>query len=168
VPISDFLARAKAGASFAGDDDDAVEVMEQDPDVLAPDPTPLRASGGRKAKAAAPAATLKARKAIKDNLIVMMGLPAGMVAFRDPVCGGAIGGQAEAIADALVPIISRNPAMLRWFTEGQGVMDWITLMTAVWPVVKTIHSHHFGAGREGQDDDGPDDYSQYPAPRMAA
>lgn len=166
MAISDFLDRARSAAGFAPDEDpEGLETEPLETDILPPDPVPIRAK--RQTRVPPPTPTAKIKKQVKDSLLVMMGFPAGMISFRDPVCGGALGSQSEAIADALVPIICRNPSMLRWFTEGQGMMDWITLMTAVWPVMKTVWDHHTGRVDEGDGDD-DDDWQQYPAPRMAA
>lgn len=171
MAISEFLAKAREQAGFATAAEEPEDEIA-DPDVLGPDPAPVRASsrGRRESRTPAAATTAKIRKQVKDSLTVMMGLPAGMISMRDPVCGGALGGQSEAIADALVPIICRNPGMLRWFTEGQGMMDWITLVTAVWPVARTVWDHHSGggAGEGWTEDDGADWDERYAAPRMAA
>ncbi len=125
------------------------DVELPDEPVIQPDPKPAHRTRRGRTKAAPMAApTSKADKAaleqkIRDNLSMMIGMPAATWAMRDPHCGGTLFAQSDAIIDALVPIIMRNPSMLKWFTSaGGGFMDYLTLATAIWPVGKTVYSHH--------------------------
>lgn len=165
------LNRIKSGGNSELDSDTESEInsdgMEPE-DVLAPDPRPVRGrtSGAPKK---APRPTKAVQQEVHDALKMMMTIPAGMVSFRDPICGGAVLDHADKIAASLVPIICRNPRMLAWFTTGSGYMDILGVMMAFWPVVTTVYGHHVShsIGHEDSHED-QTDYSQYAAPAFAA
>lgn len=149
--------------------DDARELLdEEEPDdVLPADPKP----GRRKSRVRLPAGTVKAtaaeKRQVKDALALVVKVPAGIVAMRDPICGGALKDQADDIIKAAVPIICRNPTMLAWFTAANAPwLDIVGLMMAFGPVVSTVYSHHVSHTLGGEES-GPDvDLSAYAAPRF--
>lgn len=149
-------------------EDDIPEVPDDisglDSDVLPPDPPAARRTAKSPRKTAAKP-TRAVQNQVADALTMMITLPAGVLAFRDPVCGSAILDQADEVVAKLVPIVCRNPAMLRWFTEGAGYMDFFALATAVFPIARTIWSHHVThtIGME-EDQDSGEDFNRYVAP----
>jgi hypothetical protein len=167
------------GAREAAPDDDA-EHADTLPDVvddtLPEDPKPTRRARARSTnnRGSQPSnrVTAAQRKAVHDALEMMIVLPAGIAELRDPYCGAALSAQADAIVDRLTPIVCRNAAMLAWFTEGAGYLDWLGLATAIWPVLTTVWAHHV-THSIGQEGDGHgeraavDDFSQYSAPAFS-
>ena len=140
------------------------DLSSLDEDILPPDPPAARRTAKTPRKPAAKP-TKAVQSQVADALTMMITLPAGVLAFRDPICGGAVLDQADEVVAKLVPIVCRNPAMLRWFTEGAGYMDFFALATAVFPIARTIWSHHvthtIGMGEE---EDGDQDFNRYVAP----
>lgn len=153
---------------------DDLSSLEQDTDLLERDGPAARVTVAKEAaatsvrkrrrlgggpKAAPEKLTAANKRKVKDILVMMITLPGGALAMRDPVCGGALVRQADPIADALVPIIARNPAMLRWFLEGGGWMDYMALLMALQPVGAAVWGHHVtGSQRvmtaDGEGEDG--------------
>lgn len=148
--------------------DDVSEL--DDADELPEDPKPSRK---KKAPFSLPSsapgrATPTERRQVKDALSLLIKAPAGVISMRDPYCGGALGDQADAIVKAMVPIVCRNPAMLRWFTSANAPwLDILALITAFAPVVTTIYGHHVKhtIGGEEAAHGGPD-LSAYIAPSV--
>lgn len=174
MAISDLLKSAREADATAQESDDAAQDAG---DELPQDARPARSRArGRSASGASqPPARVTAaqRRAVHDALEMMITLPAGVAALRDPVCGGALVEQADAIVEKLTPIVCRNAGMLAWFTEGAGYLDWLGLATALWPVGRTFWAHHVTHSIGGEEDGhgaGADvaDFSQYTAPAFVA
>ena len=147
---------------------DDLSGLDEEGDLLQPDPPPARRTAKAPRKAA-PRPTKAVQSQVADALTMMITLPAGIMAFRDPFCSAAVLENADNIVAKLVPIVCRNPAMLRWFTEGAGYMDFFALATAVAPVARTIWAHHVthSIGEEETDGD-TEDYSHYTAPGFSS
>jgi hypothetical protein len=114
-------------------------------DLLEPDPKPSREARGRKMRPSttpAKKATAQEKRQIRDALSMMMLTLGGGMAFRDPVCGGAITEHADNIAEKAVPLIARNPAWVEWFCGSTGFLDILGLLIALRPVGATVWSHH--------------------------
>ena len=143
---------------------DDLSSLDEEGDLLPPDPPAARRTAKAPRKTA-PKPTRAVQNQVADALTMMITLPAGVLALRDPVCGSAILDQADEVVAKLVPIVCRNPAMLRWFTEGAGYMDFFALATAVFPIAKTIWSHHVThtIGMD-EEEDGGEDFNRYVAP----
>lgn len=141
-------------------------------DELPADPKPSRVSAKPdskpvKKRAASPARVTKAKKEeIRDFLVLMITMPAATLSMKDPHCAGAFLDNADRIADALVPLICRNPAMLAWFTTGTGMFDYFILLQALQPVATTIWQHHVTKSIDHDHDHGEEnyDYSGFTAP----
>ena len=86
--------------------------------------------------------TLAVKKDIRAKLAFMLGLPAGMWAMSDPICGGAFAADVPGLADALVEIICDSPDLVTWFTSGGNYMKWLTAVTAVQGTGVAIWQHH--------------------------
>lgn len=134
-----------------------------DDDLLKPDPKPVRKKAVR--VRSVPSKTTAAQKRqIKDNLIMILAPTTGLAAMKDPHCGAMAFKQHEAIADAMVPIICRNPAMLRWFTgNNSALLDYLALASALWPVASTVYQHHIKKSVGEHDGGGGIDLSAYSA-----
>ena len=91
------------------------------------------------------------KKEVRDEIEAFIALMNVPVALRDPVCGGAVMQQREAIADALAEIAMRNPAVLKFLRSGGDIMVYMKLVTALSPVVMTVYQHHF-AGHEQEEE----------------
>lgn len=136
--------------------DDASE-LDADDD-LPEDPKPSRKAPKFSLPSSTPGkATPSEKRQVKDALSLLIKAPAGMISMRDPYCGGALAEQADPIVKALVPIICRNPAMLRWFTAANAPwLDILGLVTAFAPVVTTFYGHHVKHTIGGEAPSGPD------------
>lgn len=174
MAIGDLLRGAQSAP--AGDDPErADQAPDTVDDALPEDPKPTRRRArSSSSRVSQPSArvTVAQRKAVHDALEMMIVLPAGIAELRDPYCGAALSAQADAIVERLTPIVCRNAAMLAWFTEGAGYLDWLGLATAIWPVVTTVWAHHVthSIGQEGDEHGehaGVDDFSQYAAPAFS-
>lgn len=168
MEFDNLISKLKGNVREVSDDlpeipDDA-SALDADGDLLPPDPPAARRTAKTARKPAAKP-TRAVQTQVADALTMMITLPAGVLAFRDPLCGGAILEQADAVVAKLVPIVCRNPAMLRWFTEGAGYMDFFALATALFPIARTIWAHHVThtIGME-EEADGAEDYNRYTAP----
>lgn len=183
MPIQDFLNGVKDRVSVVEPEPepaDALPAEEPDPfdaivaemgDPVAEDPKPGRRSSGRtRAASAAAKVTAAQKRAVSDALEMMITLPAGVVALKDPVCGGAVLEHCDNIVKKLTPIVCRNPAMVEWFTTGAGYLDWFGLATALSPVVMTVWSHHVTGPRDQEGAHGhpagEPDFSHYTAPSL--
>lgn len=189
MPIQDIIQKLKVNEESRAADSDAAEgvvldsadavVFEGFADV-APDPKPARRSQKPPKREPAQKAPAAVRREVRDSLTMMITMPAGIWAFRDPHCGGALLEHADNIAARLTPIVCRNPALLAWFTESSSYMDWFALFTALAPVAKAVWDHHVIGPRprgEVADDAGAEysaaaqspapDFSQFAAPAFS-
>lgn len=131
-------------------------------DLLAPDPKPARRTA--KVPRAVGKASAAQKRQVRDALLLVLTPTTGLLAMRDAHCGGAAFAQREAIVDAMVPIICRNPAMLRWFTAVNAPwMDYLALFTALQPVGAAIWQHHIKKDVTVMDGGEGLDYSAYTA-----
>ena len=153
--LLDRLGGSDADELDVGVPDDLSE-LDDPGDRLTPDLKPKRS----KSKISAPAASVRGKasavqkRAVHDALTLVLTLPAGAWAMRDPHCGGIAMAQREATINALVPIICRNPTMLQWFTAGDGGwMDWAALIVALQPIASATWSHHVRKIDPDADDD---------------
>ena len=167
MAIEGLLSKIKSGINSDMDSDTESEMnseVQDGEDVLAPDPRPVRGKASAPPKKA-PRPTKAVQQEVRDALVMMMTIPAGLLSFRDPICGGAMLEHADRIAESLVPIICRNPRMLAWFTTGSGYMDILGVMMAFWPLISTVFSHHVSHSIGHEDEhEGEMDFSQYAAP----
>lgn len=181
MAIQDFLSGVRDRASVTEEEPDVSEPAEPDPfeSIVATfgesapeeDPKPSRRSSGKRSGSSAGAkATAAQKRAVADALEMMITLPAGMVAMRDPVCGGAALEHCDNIVKKLTPIVCRNPAMVEWFTTGAGYLDWFGLASALGPLVMTVWSHHVTRPQEQEGTHahpaGEPDFSHYTAPSL--
>lgn len=146
--------------------DDASGLMEDvESDILEPDPKPVRKGAAKRRPAAPGKITAGQKRQLKDSLELMISLPAGAWAMRDPHCGVALLDSSEEIAARLVPLVMRSPTALQWFLgEGAGFMDWIGLAMALRPVVTTVWGHHVSKSVGLEEGEQGGDYSQFTAP----
>lgn len=124
---------------------DDLSELDDAPDRLTPDPKPKRGKATKltAVRSAGTKVSVAQKRAVHDALTLVLTLPAGAWAMRDPHCGGIAMAQREATINALVPIICRNPTMLAWFTAGDGGwMDWAALIVALQPLASATWSHH--------------------------
>lgn len=180
MAIQDFLSGVKDRAAVTEEEPDPTPA-EPDPfdsivadfgeSVPTEDPKPARRSGGKqRAASSAAKATAAQKRAVADALEMMITLPAGMVAMRDPVCGGAALEHCDNIVKKLTPIVCRNPAMVEWFTTGAGYLDWFGLASALAPLFMTVWSHHVTRPQDQESAHahpaGEPDFSHYTAPSL--
>lgn len=173
MAITDLLERLSGGSSVEPDEldteipDDASELDAEPDDLLPPDPPPVRKSKMRSAPAPSPKTTAGQRKTVKDAWSVLLGAPAGLIAIKDPICGGAAVDQVDALAAALTKVTCRNPAMLAWFVgDAAPWMDWLAVVMAVRPIVSTVWGHHVSHSLGQEDETDDTDYSLYTAPQF--
>lgn len=173
MEIDNLISKLKGNVREVSDEmpevPDDLSGLDEEGDVLPPDPPAARRTS-KPARKAPPKPTKAVQTQVADALTMMITLPAGIMAFRDPICSDAVLEHADNIVAKLVPIVCRNPAMLRWFTEGAGYMDFFALATAVAPVARTIWAHHVAHSIEGEDqeDGGEQDYNRYVAPGFSS
>lgn len=153
------------------DDDDLPEIPDDAADLdddLPEDPRPSR----KRPRFSMPTggdgkATPAEKRQVKDALSLIIKGPAGLWSMRDPHCGGALAQQADAIIKSLVPIICRNPAMLRWFTGTNAPwLDILGLLTAFGPFVGAVWAHHVTHTVGGEVTVDAPDFSAYGAPHL--
>lgn len=172
MAFDNLIAKLKENVREVPDDmpdiPDDISELDESSDILPPDPPAARRTAKTPRKA--PAKPTKAvQTQVADALTMMITLPAGVLAFRDPICGSAILDQADEVVAKLVPIVCRNPAMLRWFTEGAGYLDFFALATALFPIARTIWAHHVTHSIGIELDEGEsEDFSRYTAPGFAS
>jgi hypothetical protein len=142
---------------------------------LAKDPEPKRGSGPIRdaANKKSPVKVTPAvRKDIRAKLALLLGLPASIVKRRDPVCGTVMLQQVPDVSDALADIMCDSPDLVAFFTSsGSGYMKWLTLATALQPVLETGFKHHVShsIGNQENEGSGPpvhQDWSRYAAPAI--
>jgi hypothetical protein len=150
MAIQGLMERINGGSSDAAAEEfiapDDLSALDEAGDSLAPDPKPRRRGKVRAATTAAASggrASAAQQRKVSDALTMLITLPAATWALRDPHCGGAAMAQRTEVVAALVPIVCRNPAMLRWFTGTSAAwLDWLALLTAVQPVGSAVWGHH--------------------------
>ncbi len=146
------------------------DLSDLDGPALDPDPRPARRRKGRMRAASSSSGTKASaaqKRQIRDSLLMILTPTTGLLALKDPICAGTAFAQREAIADAMVPIVARNPAMLAFFSGGEARwLDYLALATALQPVAGAVWHHHVrhDVGGEPEDEGGdPLDYSAYTA-----
>lgn len=118
-------------------------------DELPADPAPSRTSGGKRrartrgARAAARKTTRQEQDQVRDALTMLLTVPMWAGQMKDPVCGGSVMENRDAIINSLVPIACRHPAALAFLTGSDAPwMEYLALMTALKPVIQTVWGHH--------------------------
>lgn len=147
--------------------------LDPEPETFQPDPEPKR--GEKTAGFKPPKKTIKVapatRKDIKAKVALMLTLPAGVFARRDPICGSVLLQQVPDISDALTDIVVDSPDLVQFFTSGGGsYMKWLTLAMAVQPVAEMAFKHHVAHSIEIPAGGGPPtepDWSMYAAPEYS-
>lgn len=143
------------------EDDDQEEDLPKDPPAARKKSRTVRMPEG-KVKA-----TAAEKRQVKDAMALIVKVPAGIWAMRDPHCGTALQEQADDIIKAAVPIICRNPTMLRWFTATNAPwLDMVALISAFGPFIATVWGHHVThtVGELPQDGGQGVDLSSYAVP----
>lgn len=79
---------------------------------------------------------------IKDKLEFFLAMGGLTWEARDPICGAAFNDRTDKIAEKLVPIIARNPTLLKWFSSGENVSTVLDLLVVLFPVGKLVVQHH--------------------------
>lgn len=79
---------------------------------------------------------------IQDKLDFLLTLIATGWETRDPLCGHEFSMRTSAIADKLIPIIARNPELMRWLTREGNVSVWLDLGIVLMPIGKMVVQHH--------------------------
>lgn len=104
----------------------------------------------------------KIRDDIEGQLGFLLGISAGIVSARDPICGDALTSNLDKIASAMTPIVCKSSKLVEYMTRGGGLIDYIALGAALQPVITTVVSHHITRSIQ-TDTDGPifDNYN-YP------
>jgi hypothetical protein len=153
-------------------DDGESSSYADEPETLTQDPEPKRVveKNIMKASRKTVKVTPTIRKDIKAKIALMLTLPAGILARRDPICGPVLLQQTPEISDALVDIICDSPDLVQFFTAGgSGYMKWLGLAVAFQPVATVAFQHHvahsIGVSEEGNP--AQEDWSQYAAPEFA-
>jgi hypothetical protein len=171
MAINDLISNMKRNIFEVGEDGDVHvpdDISELDEDVLPPDPAPARrAKGTRGAKTAPPKVSAATKRTVTDSVKLMLLVPAGTWALRDDVCGAKALEIVDDVTDAAVPIICRNPAMLAFFTDGAGWLEWLRLGTALAPLGRLVWSHHVVGDGHQEEDQEDVDYARYAAPSLA-
>lgn len=151
MAVSDLMDRLSAKISGEPQDDDDFEVPDdlsgldtgEADDLLPPDPKPSRKKRTLAPSTGSGKATTAQKRQVNDALLMLLTPTTGLLAMKDPHCGGAAFAQREEIVKAMVPIICRNPAMLRWFTASNAPwLDYLALLTALQPVGAAVWQHH--------------------------
>jgi hypothetical protein len=163
MPIAELMAKV-TGKDSEEPREDFREIDEPfDPE--GPDPKPKRPEAkGKTPKPAPPRVPPHVRKEVEDKLGAMLEFFALGWEQKDPYCAGKLDDQREEITKRAMVIITKRPAVLRWFTEGSDWQDWLMLATAIQPVTVAIWAHHVahsaGPGAE-------EELEQYGAPLAA-
>lgn len=86
--------------------------------------------------------TAKIRKEMEESIAGYLAFGAGAWAMNDPICANALLDQSEEIAAKLVPILSRNQAVIRYFRSTSTFKDTMDLALVLWPVIQAVGKHH--------------------------
>lgn len=147
--------------------------VSEEPDALPADPPAAHRAAGRprKSRPKGPIPTTvagkkKLQQEVHDNLTMFLGLGCAVGLKADPTCFGSLAQQSAAIVDALVPIIMRNTALLRWFAGADAkYLEYLGLAKAFGPVVATVFQHHVAKGHQEGSTHGPlHDLNTFQAP----
>lgn len=144
--LTDLLGGAKEDLPEVPDDASALD-SEGAGDELPADPAPSRTSGRRRSRTRASRnaqkATRQEQDQVRDALTMLLTVPMWGAQMKDPICGGAVMAEREAIIKSLVPIACRHPAALAFLTGSDAPwMEYLALMTALKPVIQTVWGHH--------------------------
>lgn len=151
--------------------EDALEPDPEPDNYEAPKEKPKKSLIPQLKSRQSPVEAVKLTKKQKDELAssveMLFNLPGMTIAyFGDHVCGNALCDHAENIADKLVPIICRNPGMVKWFMDGGNMMDYFALFQAFLPMGVTVYQHHVSKSIGHEHEEDYDDLSAYQAPRI--
>ena len=151
MALNDLMGKIKSAVSL----DEAEETEEYDDgeweDALEPDPVPARKSKPKETVVKKefniitqiPKRTKALEQKIEDRIYTLLINPSMLLTMVDPVCGGALAKQAEAIAHAMVPIVLRNPTMYsKLMGDEGGFIDYMMLGGALLPIGVTVYKHH--------------------------
>lgn len=156
---------------------DKLEIAEEIPEEIDPDPAPDQAAPKRRARRTrtpAPKVTRPAAKSVNtmakevgNDIATMLEMTSVVWGMRDQCCAPVLEQQAKPIGQALAQILARNPDLLRKFAQaetGVFVMQCLALGQALLPVGQAVVSNHVLKRGEIE---GPNadvtDFDQFPA-----
>lgn len=98
--------------------------------------------------------TATMQKKIAEQISMYIDLLAMPLAVRDPLCGGALSDQAEALGKAFAKILAKYPEAAHKMLAGGVLGDWLAVLMAAQPIATAVWSHHIAktTGQEGIDD----------------
>lgn len=145
--LTDLLGGSKEDLPEVPDDASALDPEAGEGDQLPADPAPSRTSSRRRSRTRASRTAQKATRQeadqVRDALTMLLTVPMWAGQMKDPICGGAVMAERDAIIKSLVPIACRHPAALALLTGSDAPwMEYLALMTALKPVVQTVWGHH--------------------------
>jgi len=140
--------------------DEIPDEWDSEEEPLAADPIP--APRGRLKAAPVPMTygkvTPTMQRKIAEQISMYIDMLAMPVAFRDPVCGGAVQDQAEALGKAFAKILARYPEAAHKMLASGVLGDWIAVGLAAKPIAEAVWNHHIV---KRDDDGGHDDYADF-------
>lgn len=133
---------------------------EQDSEPLAADPPPAQRRPDPMFKPVTYGKVTPAmQRKIAEQISMYIELFAMPAAMRDPVCGGAVQDQAEALGKAFAKILSRYPEAAHKMLASGVLGDWIAVGMAAKPIAQAIYHHHIA--KDIEQEGAPDDFSDF-------
>lgn len=136
---------------------------------LAPDPVPDQQVSSSRRRKAAPlippkqqSITPKLKTEVQAEIEFYLVIAAGTWGMSDPHCADVFEQQAGPIAERLVEVLARNPALFHRFRQSGSIGEWTRLLMAVGPVAKAVYSHHVVKTVEEETPEDAFDSSKYP------
>jgi hypothetical protein len=102
------------------------------------------------------------RQDLKDKLDFVLTLVGTGWEARDPICGSEFSQRSDVIAEKLIPIIARNPELLKWLTREGTVSAWLDLAITLLPIAKIAVSHHLTHTIGQEPENQTEQLTQYP------
>lgn len=156
---------ADLGNSWEGIQDPFANLGAELPDDPEPDAQQREAASGD--RIIQPDGTILVTKQvardIQGKLAFLMSMPASMLMPLDPICMRVVLDQTPEISARLTPIICQSQDMVQFFTRSSGFIMWISLGSAVWPVIQVVIAHHLtkSIGHDKEGNKIEKDYSGY-------
>jgi len=99
---------------------------------------------------------------LKDKLDFLLTLIGTGWETRDPICGPEFTARSDQIAEKLIPIIARNPELLKWLTREGNVSAWLDLAITLLPIAKIAAQHHLTHTIGQEEPNQSEQLTQYP------
>ena len=104
------------------------------------------------------------QREVQDTIEAYLGVIATGWAIKDPLCGNVLADVTPNIAEKAVPLLARNPVIVKYLTKSSNFKEIMDLALAILPLIQVVYAHHMSHTISvGQHEEQVQNYNDYVA-----